>query len=298
MNKGLLCFVIAYFMYIDGVDTVISISTAYGTTLGLGSVGMILALLVTQIVAVPCSIWFSKLSEKISARRAISGAVIIYTIICIVGFYMGFSLEPHQAAYDEAIEEEFAGAVGIYSPEEFGDNATEGYITAYNSYIDQVKDTFLAKDRDEKLAALELTTDSTDEATKVLVEQMKEPLKETVNSFVSANIDVLDNYVNAIGFSTFLFWCMAFLVGTVQGGIQAVSRSYYGKLVPKERSNEFFGFFDIFGKFAAVIGPAMYAFISNATGRSSYGVLCLIVLFMIGLIVLTVGRKEMDKLAK
>ena len=72
-----------------------------------------------------------------------------------------------------------------------------------------------------------------------------------------------------------LFWAMAILVGTVQGGIQATSRSYYGKLIPKERSNEFFGFFDIFGKFASVIGPLLYSFIAGLTGRSSIGTLCL-----------------------
>ena len=76
-RKGLFLFVLAYFFYIDGVGTVISISTAYGTVLGLGTVGMILALLVTQIVAVPCSIWFSRLAAKITARKALMGSSVI-----------------------------------------------------------------------------------------------------------------------------------------------------------------------------------------------------------------------------
>ena len=71
-------------------------------------------------------------------------------------------------------------------------------------------------------------------------------------------------------------------VGTVQGGVQAISRSYFGKLVPPEKSNEFFGFFDIFGKFATVMGPAIVALISGLTGRDSIGVLSVSVLFLIG----------------
>ncbi|MBQ1257004.1 MAG: MFS transporter, partial [Clostridia bacterium] len=82
-HKAILFFIIAYFFYIDGVDTVISISTAYGATLGLGTTGMILALLVTQIVAVPCSIIFARIAEKFSARKSLMGAVCVYVNIHI-----------------------------------------------------------------------------------------------------------------------------------------------------------------------------------------------------------------------
>ena len=82
----------------------------------------------------------------------------------------------------------------------------------------------------------------------------------------------------------------------MQGGIQAVSRSYFGKLIPKERSNEFFGFFDIFGKFASVMGPFLYSLISGWTGRSSFGVLALIVLFLTGLIIMIRGKKAFEEL--
>lgn len=99
------------------------------------------------------------------------------------------------------------------------------------------------------------------------------------------------DYDQALKVSTMLFWAMAFLVGTVQGGIQALSRSFFGKLVPPTRSNEFFGFFDIFGKFAAVVGPALYAIAANASGRSSYGILSLILLFAAALIVMAIGRR-------
>ena len=82
----------------------------------------------------------------------------------------------------------------------------------------------------------------------------------------------------------------------MQGGIQAVSRSYFGKLIPKERSNEFFGFFDIFGKFASVMGPFLYATISRWTGRSSYGVLALVALFLVGLVIMVKGKKDFEAL--
>src|SRR5690606_21788451 len=82
------------------------------------------------------------------------------------------------------------------------------------------------------------------------------------------------------------FWILAMLVATSQGGIQALSRSYFGKLVPKQNANEFFGFYNIFGKFAAITGPLLVGVTSQITGSSSLGVLSLVVLFIIGLAVL------------
>ncbi len=79
----------------------------------------------------------------------------------------------------------------------------------------------------------------------------------------------------------------------MQGGIQAISRSYFGKLIPSERSNEYFGFFDIFGKFAAVIGPLLVATFTQATGRDSIGVISLAILFLIGLFLLFTLRRSL-----
>ena len=200
-DKKILFFIIAYFFYIDGVDTIISMATNYGETLGLGAIGMILALLVTQIVAVPFSILFGNLAKKVGAMKMIAIAVCVYFVITILGFFMGFNIEQ-------------AGLSG-------GD-------------ID---------------AALKL--------------------------------------------SSTLFWILATLVGTVQGGIQALSRSYFGQLIPPERSNEYYGFLDIFGKFSCVIGPALYAATYAATGRASLGILSIIVLFFGGIVALFAGRKYM-----
>ena len=191
-DKKLLFYIIAYFFYIDGVGTVINMSTAYGATLGLDTTSMILALLVTQLVAFPCSIWFSTLSTRFGSLNMIRAAVCEYLLICIIGFFMGFGLE-----------QQFFGT----------------------------------------------------------------------------------------GTAVILFWILACMVGTVQGGIQAISRSYYCQMIPPENSGEFFGFFDIFGKFAAVLGPLLYALVRRITGSPAFAILSIVALFLVGLILLSVGKK-------
>lgn len=102
-----------------------------------------------------------------------------------------------------------------------------------------------------------------------------------------------------VGISTYIISCIAAffissvwhifllgaLIGSAQGGIQALSRSYYGKIIPKEMSNEFFGFYNIFGKFAAIIGPFLMALTTTLTGNAQFSILSIIPLFIIGLIV-------------
>ncbi|GHU07869.1 permease [Spirochaetia bacterium] len=193
-DKKVFFFVLAYFFYIDGVGTVISMSTSYGETLGLGQISMILALLVTQLVAFPCSIIFSRMSKRFGSLRMLLCAVCLYLVICAVGFVMGLGLELFWF----------------------------GTATA-----------------------------------------------------------------------TILFWILATLVGTVQGGIQAVSRSYFAKIVPPENSGEFFGFFDIFGKFASIMGPALYSITKTLSGSSAIAILSIALLFIAALIIFAVGRKHL-----
>lgn len=276
-RKGLFLFILAYFCYIDGVGTIINISTAYGSALGLGSVGMILALLITQIVAMPCSIVFPRIARKITARKALMGAIIVYTFICVVGFYMGFSLEPHQEKYEQTLETEYTQKLS-HIDDEVALTLMEESKTLFTDIKGHQKllEKYNAMSEEDKLNP-----------------QVNEVIQADI-SFLSHQDDVVYAYRSALSNSIFLFWLMAILVGTVQGGIQAVSRSYFGKMIPKERSNEFFGFFDIFGKFASVIGPFLYSLIAGWTGRSSYGVLCLIVLFIIGYLLLLFGKKYMD----
>ena len=169
--KSVFVFLLAYFFYIDGVNTIIHMATVYGDSVGVGSNSLLLALLMTQIVAFPFAIIYGKLAKLIGTRNMLIAGIGMYIIICIVGYNMK---------------------------------------------------------------------------------------------------------------SAFEFWLLAFLVATSQGGIQALSRSYFGKMIPKEKANEFFGFYDIFGKFAAIMGPALYAFFSQITGQSRYGVLSVMLLFIVG----------------
>ncbi len=192
-NKGVFIFILAYFFYIDGVNTVITMSTAYGASLGLDTTGMIIALLVTQVVAFPSAIGFGRLAKKVGTINMLTFSVCFYMFICTLGFVMGFGLEEQ----------------------------------------------FLS------------------------VEQ-----------------------------SLMIFWFLSVCVGLVQGGIQALSRSYFGKMVPPQLSSEYFGVFDIFGKFAAVMGPAIYAIVINTTGRSSFAIFAIILLFIIGAVFLFMGKKH------
>lgn len=95
--------------------------------------------------------------------------------------------------------------------------------------------------------------------------------------------------------TTIDFWILAMAVGSAQGGIQAISRSYFAKLVPKEKSNEFFGFYNIFGKFAAIMGPFLVGIVTQITGQSNKGIISLIVLFIIGGFILTRVKEEEEE---
>lgn len=166
-DKRLLFFLIAFFFYIDGVHTVIKMSTSYGTDLGIDSTQLVLALLVTQFVAFPSAIAYGNLAKRFGTRNMLLVGVFAY--FCIVMF----------AAF-------------------FLKTATE-------------------------------------------------------------------------------FWILAICVGLFQGGIQALSRSEYGKLIPKDKANEYYGFFDIFGKYAAVMGTFLVSVFTQLTGNPSFGVLSIAV---------------------
>ncbi|MEL3907677.1 MAG: MFS transporter [Treponemataceae bacterium] len=183
-NKKVLYFLIAYFFYIDGVDTIIKMATSFGTALGLKSTTLLAILLFVQFVAFPFAIIYGKLADKFGTKPMLFVGVIVYTIICIQAYFIK---------------------------------------------------------------------------------------------------------------SEFDFWFLSFLVGTSQGGIQAISRSHFAQLIPKENSNEFFGFYNIFGKFAAILGPAMLGFISQLTGDVKNGVFSLIALFVIGTIFLILEDRVENK---
>ncbi|MGL4368654.1 MAG: MFS transporter [Spirochaetota bacterium] len=100
--------------------------------------------------------------------------------------------------------------------------------------------------------------------------------------FIIAILGFSMAYITDMKVKLAILWAMALLVGMAQGGIQALSRSFFCKIIPKEKSAQFFGFFDIFGKFATVLGPLLMGIAAAVTGSSSYGVLALVILFAVG----------------
>lgn len=310
-DRGLHLFLLAYFFYIDGVNTIISLATNYGATLGLGSIGMILALLVTQLVAVPCSILFSRLSRRFRSENLIAAAIAVYFVICGVGFFMGRHVEPYQLAYTAAVDKA-AAVPSLPSRDEAVARRLIGDIR------DQGKDALAAADRPAAFYSLghdgketgvlgDVLTRLKDpsnkkyvfssEASRLAVLQMVEEMKAPLLAFAADEAGE-QAYRAALRLSSRLFWLMAVLVGTVQGGVQALSRSFFGKLVPPERSNEYFGFFDIIGKFAAVTGPFLYALFYIATGRASMGLISLMLLFAAGGILLLCARRSLPDPAR
>lgn len=107
-------------------------------------------------------------------------------------------------------------------------------------------------------------------------------------------------YIVSVGFATFIssiahIFVLGAMVGSAQGGIQALSRSYYAKIIPKENSNEFFGFYNIFGKFAAILGPFIMAALTDLTGNARYSILGILPLFIIGLLVFLSLPKDVEQ---
>jgi len=88
------------------------------------------------------------------------------------------------------------------------------------------------------------------------------------------------------------FYFLAFAIGLAQGGIQALSRSLYARMIPRERAAEFFGFYNMLGKFAAILGPFMMGWVAALTGSPRAGILSLLVLFLTGALVLAFVREE------
>ncbi|MDO4572492.1 MAG: MFS transporter [Clostridia bacterium] len=301
-NKGLFIYLIAYFLYIDGVGTIISLATNYGSTLGLGSTGMILALLVTQIVAVPFSILFSRLAGRFGAIRMIVTAICVYFCICGVGFFMGRMVEPHQLAYS-------AEARAVLAEAEVAP-AGSADARVWRGVIDDVaeagRNAMAEADRPAAFAAMfadmrarladpdSVAYAFEDAAARGRAVAAIDALEARMAPFVQ-DTAAQQSYDAARQTASLLFWVLAALVGTVQGGIQALSRSYFGKLVPKARSAEYFGFYDVFGRFAAVIGPLLYALFYMLTDRASVGILSLLILFAGGAALLVAGRKQLAR---
>ncbi|MFT9055773.1 MAG: MFS transporter [Ethanoligenens sp.] len=175
-EKNMGFFLIAYFFYIDGVNTIISMTSDFGYDVGISVTTMALALLVTQIVAAPAVLLFERVARRITTKNVLLIAIGVFTAICTYALFLK---------------------------------------------------------------------------------------------------------------SAWQFWVIAIATGLVLGTIQALSRSYFGRMIPdKSRNNEYFGFFNVLARYSAILGPLMLSLFTLLTGSSRYGVASIDVLFLIGFILL------------
>jgi len=174
--KQLLLFLVAFWIYNDGIGTIIKMATAYGDEIGIGLTDMTIALIITQFVGIPFSFMFGWLARRLGTKKSILAALAVYALISVAGYFM------------------------------------------------------------------------------------QTPL---------------------------MFYILAFSVGIVQGGSQALSRSLYGAMVPKNRTAEFFGFFSTSSKFAGIVGPLLFGVVSQIAGGSRLSIVSLIVFFVVGGLLLT-----------
>ena len=169
--KMVFLFLLAYWLYIDGVDTIILMAVDYGKSLGFDSGALIKALLITQFVGFPAALVFGKIGERIGARRGIFIALAVYLGVTVWGYRMKSANE---------------------------------------------------------------------------------------------------------------FFGLAITIGLVQGGVQSLSRSLYARLIPKDKAGEFFGFYNMLGKFAAVLGPSLMGVVGVATGNPRLSIFAVAALFIAG----------------
>lgn len=182
-NKKVFLFLVAFFFYIDGVYTIIEMATSYGKDVGISDTSLLLALLLTQIVAFPCAIIFGRLAQKFDTARLIA--------VCIVAYFL---------------------------------------VAVYALWLD----------------------------------------------------------------AAWKFWMMATFVGVFQGAIQALSRSYYARIIPKEKSSEYFGIFDIFGKGASFMGTMLMGISTQIFHTSKAGVIVIAAMFVIGFVVFKLQANAMQ----
>ena len=173
--KPVLIFLIAYWFYIDAIDTIVRMAVAYGTDLGFDSSKLIIALIFTQFIGFPATFAYGYLAEKFGLFNMLVVGILIYILICI-----------------------------------------------YSLFI----------------------TSATD------------------------------------------FFILAGLVGLVQGGVQSVSRTIFSRLIPQDKATEFFGFYNLIGKSAVVVGPALVGWMAYIFDNPKAGIISLLLLFIPGIIIL------------
>ena len=294
-DKQVFWFLLAFFCYIDGVYTIIDMATAYGTALGLDTTGLLLALLVTQIVAFPSALIFGRLSQM----TALSVALLI-TAVWWLGTTLPLLRSYKQINYVEveqhAIRQSFV-RIGHTLKHLREDKQVFWFLLAFFCYIDGVYTiidmataygTALGLETTGLLLAL-LVTQIVAFPSALIFGRLsaKYPSSQLIPVCIAA-------YTGIAVFAFFLtsqwqFWILAVLVGMFQGGVQALSRSHFAKIIPAEKSGEYFGLFDICGKGASFLGTMIVSVGSQLTGSANVGIGMLALLFAVGFVLFRVS---------
>ena len=323
--KVLFLYLLAYFFFIDGINSVTSLAGVYGpSVLGIGLIANMIVIIMVQFIAAPAAIGFTKLSNKTGTKKALTIACVGWCVV-VVGA-LGFApleLEKHeeydlqynwveesnQTGYYAATINEDTINVAISGDEQTWIKKWQGIIPTKTStddnniikfdyekqnghkYTNLSKLHNLIKSLDNTRFSISVSGGPLADKTEVGVDHPTHLGDETLDSIPSL---VREHVWSKLGISIFYQWMLlGLLAGCVLGGSQGLARSLYSQLVPETKSAEFFGFFGFFGKVAALLGPLLYGIVGTLFGSSRAALASLGLLIVTGTVLL--GFVDVEK---
>ena len=278
--KVLFIYMLAYFLFIDGINSVTALAGVFGSAvLGIPIATLMIVILLVQFVAAPAALGFTRLAEITSAKTALTIACVGWCVVIILG--VGFApLMPVDADEFDAVITSDDGVNYLMNNEEenIGDLMVEGDITALE--IEGVLSTF----EDSRFSVIVVDTIGINDGKSVI--GIDNPASIGDESGDGWAVYLRDNLWHPLGLGVNIqFLMLGLLSGLLLGGSQGLARSLFSKIIPETRSTEFFGFFGFFGKVAAFIGPFLYAFVGGFYG-SRAGLISIALLIVAGTLVL------------
>jgi UMF1 family MFS transporter len=278
--KVLFIYMLAYFLFIDGINSVTALAGVFGSAvLGIPIATLMIVILLVQFVAAPAAIGFTRLAEITSAKTALTIACVGWCVVIILG--VGFApLMPVDVDEFDAVITSDDGVNYQMSNEEenIGDLMIEGNITSLE--IEGLLSTF----EDSRFSIIVVDTNGTNDGKSVI--GIDNPANIGDESGDGWAVYLRDNLWHPLGLGVNIqFLMLGLLSGLLLGGSQGLARSLFSKIIPETRSTEFFGFFGFFGKVAAFIGPFLYAFVGGFYG-SRAGLISIAMLIVAGTLIL------------
>lgn len=254
LYRQLLIFIVAFWIYNDGIGTIIKMATIYGAEIGIGQTDLIGALLLTQFVGIPFSLIFGRLPRGDDPKQPFFLGYVLYNALTLP-------------------------LIGILAPR-FG--VTSGPLAVGIVLANQILAYLIARFIGQRALAGVARRLNTKNA--ILLGLVVYGMVSVWGYFMKTAVE---------------FWLLATMVGLVQGGSQALSRSLFGNMVPKAQTAEFFGFYDMSSKFAGLLGPLVFAVVAQLAGSSRLSIVSLIAFFVIGGLVLSrVDEEEGIRVAR